>query len=285
MHGPFLGSDAVKAGLVNRYQLGTHFDRVFHNVYVTRGHQLTAVEKARAAWLFAGGRGIVAGVSAAAVHGDKWISASEPAELIQSSRFRTPGLLLHSDTVAAAEVCSTAGMQVTTPARTAFDLGRRRGLTLAVIRIDALIQATGVSLAEIADLTARHPGTRGIVQLRTAITLADPGAESPQETRTRLVLTEAGLRPETQIEVHDDHGQFVGRLDMGWRRWKVGVEYDGIHHWTDPDQRRRDIDRWSAFEDARWRIVRVGQDMLRYRRPTIVQRATAALHAAGWRPT
>ena len=39
----------------------------------------------------------------------------------------------------------------------------------------------------------RHRGVRGLVQLREVLELADYGAESPQETRTRLVLTFAGL--------------------------------------------------------------------------------------------
>jgi hypothetical protein len=64
----------------------------------------------------------------------------------------------------------------------------------------------------------------GIVQLREAIGLADAGAESSQETRTRLVLTAAGLRPQrTQIDVFNRFGDHVGRIDMGWDCWKVGV--------------------------------------------------------------
>ena len=41
-------------------------------------------------------------------------------------------------------------------------------------------------------------------------TLVDAGAESPQETRVRLVLVAAGFpRPETQIPVYDEWGQLV----------------------------------------------------------------------------
>ena len=96
--------------------------------------------------------------------------------------------------------------------------------------------------------------------------MADAGAESPQETRTRLVLTSAGLRPQrTQIEVFDGFGGFVHRIDMGWDDWRVGVEYDGIQHWTDPDVRNHDIDWQAEAEALGWRIVRVSSDMLRYR--------------------
>jgi hypothetical protein len=105
--------------------------------------------------------------------------------------------------------------------RTALDLGRRYGRTLAVIRIDALIQATDLSLVDVETLIQRHRAARGIVQLREVVALADGGAESPQESRTRLVLTDAGLRPrKTQIDVYGRFGDHVGRIDMGWPEWK-----------------------------------------------------------------
>ena len=280
---PFIGAEAVESGRVNRYQLATRHDAVFRNVYVPKGHDVTAVDKALAAWLWSGRSATVAGLSAAALLGSRWIDAREPAELFHASRHPTPGIMLHSDRLADDEVQVVDGVRTTTPARTGFDLGRRKGLTNAVIRLDALMQATDVKGHDIAALSERHPGARGVVQLREAIGLSDAGAESPQETRTRLVLTAADLRPtQTQIVVLDELDHFVGRIDMGWDEWLVGVEYDGIQHWTDPEQRRRDIDRIAEFEALGWRIVRVGADMLRYRPGTIVARTRAALVAAGW---
>jgi very-short-patch-repair endonuclease len=170
----------------------------------------------------------------------------------------------------------------TTPARTAYDLGRHRGLTMAVIRLDALMQATDLKPIDVALLADRHRGSRGIVQLREAITLSDTGAESPQETRTRLVLTSAGLRPKrTQIEVRDGFGEFVGRIDMGWDDWLVGVEYDGEQHWTNPKIRAADVERQVKLEALGWRIIRVSAEMLYYRPAVIVARTLDALRAAG----
>lgn len=260
---PFIGTEALAAGTVSRHQLRTRYTAVHRNVYVPNGSALTAAGKARAAWLWSGRRATVVGTSAAAVHGSRWIDAKLPAELNQRSQHATSGIVLHSDTLAADEATVIRGMPVTTPARTAFDLGRRRGLTLAVIRLDAT-------------------AARGVVQLRKVLALADAGAESPQETRTRLVLTGAGLAPErTQIDVYDREGYHVGRLDMGWESWKVGVEYDGVQHWSDPRQRDRDIDRSAELEALAWRIIRVSTDMLRNRPGTVVTRTRRALREAG----
>jgi hypothetical protein len=279
---PFVGTEAVTAGVVNRYQLATRYQAVHRNVYVRRGAQLNAVQKARAAWLWSNRRATLVGLSAAAVHGSRWIDSRLPAELNQRSQHKTASIVLRDDTLAPDEIVTLRGLPVTSAARTAFDLGRRRGLTLAVIRVDALMQATGLQAAEVALLANSYRGARGIVALRKVIVLADPGAESPQETRTRLVLTRAGLPPErTQIDVYDSFGYHLGRIDMGWDTWKVGVEHDGKQHWTDPTVRTRDIDRQSDLEAQGWRIIRVSADMLRDRPDTIVARTRRALRAAG----
>ena len=277
-----MGSEALAAGVVNRYQLATRYDAVFRNVYVPKGQVVRPVDKARAAWLWSERRATAAGLSAAALHGALWIDAKLPAEINQPHRHKTNGIVLHSDKLADDEICVANGVPATTPARTAYDLGRRRGRTTAVIRIDALMQATDLKPADIQLLVDRHRGARGIVQLREAISLSDGGAESPQETRTRLVLTDAGLRPQrTQIDVFRRSGDHVGRIDMGWDDWLVGVEYDGKQHWTDPAVRTRDIDKQAEYEALGWRIIRVSGDILRYRPYVIVARTRAALRAAG----
>jgi very-short-patch-repair endonuclease len=281
---PFVGSEALAAGAVTPYQLATKYEAIFRNVYVARGQVLTPADKAVAAWLWSRRRATAAGLSAAALHGSLWIDAHLPAELNQPHRHKTNGIVLHSDKLADDEVCVAHGLPTTTPGRTAFDLGRRRGLIMAVIRLDALMQATDLKPADAELLIERHRGARGIVQLRKAMTLSDSGSESPQETRTRLVLTKAGMRPKrTQIEVFNRFGEFVHRIDMGWNDWLVGVEYDGEQHWTNPQRRARDIDQQAELEGLGWRIIRVSAEMLRHRPNTIVERVRAALHAAGAR--
>lgn len=278
---PFLGSEALAAGTLNRYQLRTRYEAVYRDVYAPRGTKLTPVDKAVAAWLWSGRRATVAGLSAAALHGSEWIDAKHPAELNQPSQHKTPGIALHSDVLWDDETCLVRGITVTTPHRTAFDLGRRKGLTTAVIRIDALLQATELKIPDIQALALRHKGVRGLVQLRQVLELADYGGESPQETRLRLLLTGAGMRPtKTQINVFDSYTH-IGRIDMGWPEWKVGVQYDGIQHWTDPRQRTKDIDQDAQYRELDWRILRVGADLLRHRRRVIIDRTRQALQAAG----
>ena len=49
---------------------------------------------------------------------------------------------------------------------------------------------------------------------------------------------------------------------MGWREWKIAVEYDGVQHWADGRQRAWDIERIALLEAAGWAVVRVSAEML-----------------------
>lgn len=281
---PFRGTEALAAGILTPHRLRTDFEMVHRNVYMPRGQKLTPVTRAVAAWLWSGRSATVAGLSAAALHRTAWIDDWLLAELNRGSRDKTRGIILHSDTLDDDEMCVRDGIRLTTPARTAFDLGRRIGLTAAVIRLDALMNATELKVADVELLAERHRGARGLVQLRQALQLVDGGAESPYETKTRLVLVGAGLpRPQTQIEVLNDWGAVTARIDMGWEEWKVGVEFDGAQHWTDPAQRTWDIDRLAELEARGWTIIRVSADMLRHRPHVVIARIRSAMFAAGCR--
>jgi len=278
---PFLGWQAVRRGDITAYELRKAYRPVYRNVYLPSRAALTAATRARAAWLWSGGDAVLVGRSAAAVLGTKWIDARLPAEIARADRHGPPGIVVHSYELAADEVCAVVGMRVTTPARTAFDIGRTVPAFRAIPVLDALLNATGATVSEVASLAGAKPGARGVRRLRALLPLVDPGAESPQESRVRLLLVRAGLPPpETQIEFVDPLGVPRIRLDMGWRQWRLAVEYDGVQHWADKYQRSWDIDRIAMLDALGWTVVRVSAEMLS-RPHVIVERVRAKLRAAG----
>jgi Protein of unknown function (DUF559) len=280
---PFLGSEVLAAGTLTRRTLASRHEAIYRNVYLPKGLKLTAQTRAVAAWLWSGRQATTAGSSAAALHGTQWIDPRLPAELYRRNGKPVSGIVIHRDGLLDEEACLIRGIPATTPARTAFDLGRRGRRTQALIAVDALANATRLESSDVYPLVECHRGVRGLVQLRDVLDLMDGGAESPQETRTRLLLIDAGLpRPTTQIVVY---GNFAGRryvkVDMGYEDFKVGVEYDGEQHWTNPQQYAYDIDRHAELLARGWVIIRVSAEMLRYRPDVIVARACVALQAAG----
>lgn len=273
----------MAAGRFTRRTLASRNVMIYRNVYLPDGVELTAQTRAMAAWLWSGREATVAGLSAAALHGSKWIDAALPAELVRPVACKVGGIVIRRDLLDESETCVVRGISATTPARTAYDLGRRGTLTQAVVRLDALANATDLKPADVDALLCLHRGARGLPQLRNAIALMDGGAESPQETRTRLLLIAAGFpRPETQIVVCDESGYFIGRVDMGYRKLKVAIEYDGPQHWDGPAEHAHDIERVAELEAQGWIIIRLSRDILRYRRSTFLARVRDAVRERGW---
>lgn len=273
-----LGSEALASGAVTRHALQTRYRKLHQNVYAPEHLTPTAHDRAEAAWLWSGRTATLAGYSAAAVLGSKWLPDDAPAELARVRYPSPPGIRVHSGTIAADEIAVIGAMACTSVARTCYDIGRRQPLDTGIIRIDALLNSTRGDLADVAAITARYPGARHIRRLRTALDLADAGAESPQETRLRLLLVRSGLpRPTTQIPVLDDWGFVRRRVDMGWEDAMVGVEYDGEQHFTDPLGYAADIERLEFLAARGWTIVRVSGTQLRDRPSQVVSRVRNAL--------
>lgn len=283
---PFIAAEALEAKHLTFRELRRFHAAVYPGVWAPRGVELTATDHGRAAWLWSGRSGVLAGLSAAAMLGAKWIEPESPAELIHTNRRPPPRIAVHTDTLLSGEVRVVSGLPVTTAARTAFDLGRRHRLAQGVQRVDALLNATDIKVDDIDAVIARHPRVRGLRQLRATLKLVDGGAESPYESMTRMLLVQAGFPgPQTQIEVRDERGRVFARIDMGWPEWNVGVDFEGAHHWTDPKQRSWDVERFARILELGWTDVRVTSGMLHNEPKAFLERVGAALIARGCQKT
>ena len=164
---------------------------------------------------------------------------------------------MRNEIYAADEVTTYDGIPLTTPARTIFDLGRHLNRDAAVARIDALLWLGRVGVPDVEPIAARYPWARGVEKLRVALELADDGAESPRESRLRLLLTDAGMRPtDTQIPVYEGN-RLITKFDMGWKQLRIGVQYEGKHHQTDRGQYVYDLQVLPKLEARNWIVVKV----------------------------
>jgi hypothetical protein len=275
---PFIGSEALAGGALSRHQLRTRFRAVFPNVYLPRDAQLSLELRISAAWLWSGRAATIVGAAASALHGAKWIPEDVPVELNHCNTRPPRGVLTRRDALLDGETQTLDGRIVTTPERTAFDIGRRGAVHSAVVRLDALARATGFKVDDVLRVAKCHPRSPGLRRLETALELLDPGAESPRESYLRLLLIDAGLpRPQTQIPVLGVDGIPLAYLDLGWEEYMVAVEYDGDHHRTDRRQYVKDIRRLEMLERMGWIIVRV---VAEDGPANIVRRVGAALDAS-----
>lgn len=155
-----------------------------------------------------------------------------------------------------------------------------------LVAVGDAIVATGrtkrLTVGELSEHAEHFRGARGMSRVGRALGAIRVGAESPRETRLRLVLVRGGIpEPELQIVVCDEDGAFIGRLDMGWRAIRVGVEYDGQHHRLDDRQYAVDVERHRRLQEAGWTVVRVTARDLDDGGRRVVQIVRATLRRAG----
>jgi hypothetical protein len=254
----FIGSEEVAAGRVTRHELRRWYAPMYRGVYTRKGVELSLRDRAIGAWLASGRKGVVAGVAASALHGAPWVDPDVPIELVGAKMRQQPGLVPRADRITEDEITLVSGLPVTSRVRTAFDMGRHLERGEALARLDALMWNQKFNRADVLALGDRHPRAPGLRRLLELLPLVDGGADSPRESRTRLWLLDGGLPPpETQIPVLQSGTQPVAWLDMGWRDYKVAVEYDGDHHRKDRRQYVKDIARLRMLEALGWIVIRV----------------------------
>ncbi len=274
-----IGSEELAAGRVTRHELRRWYAPVYRGVYTRRDANLSLRDRAIAAWLASGRKGVVAGVAASALHGAPWVDPDVPVELVGARIRPQPGLVPRGDRIAEDEITRVSGLPVTSRVRTAFDIGRHLERTEAVARLDALMWNQTFSRADVLALGDRYPRAPGLRRLLELVPLIDGGAESPRESSLRLWLLDAGFpQPETQIPVLHGSTAPVAFLDMGWRDFKVAAEYDGDHHRKSRRQYVKDIARLRMLEALGWIVIRV---IAEDKPKDVIARVEAALIARG----
>lgn len=248
----------MAAGELSRHELRTYYRAIMPDVYLDKRVQPSLRQRTMGAWLWSRRKAVIAGTAASAMHGSKWVDENVPVELIWHNAWSPRGVVTRYDRLTSTEFQRHDGLDVTTPERTAFDIGRRGTVDRAVAGLDALAAATDFKVRDVQELAGNHRHTRGLRQLDTALDLVDAGAQSPKETWLRLLLISSGFpRPRTQIAVLGADGFPRYFLDMGWEHIKLAVEYDGEQHWTDPWQYAHDIARQEYIAGLGWTVVRV----------------------------
>lgn len=100
----------------------------------------------------------------------------------------------------------------------------------------------------------RAVGLRGMKLVRELAPLASVLAESPMESRVRQQIIQAGFTDvQPQLDVDLAHGR--RRLDMGFRKQRVGIEYDGEAFHTGDSSLSDDRRRHNEFASDGWTMI------------------------------
>jgi hypothetical protein len=226
---PFLGQEAVARGELSTRELRTHVQRVYRNVYIPQSAVLTAADRARAAWLWCGGEAALVGLSAAAIHGAKWIDANLAAEICRPDRRHPPGIKVRTFRLPPDDVCWVDDMRLTTPERTAFDIGRLLLPDRSVPILDALVQPTSLSVDDVSVLAECRPrGARSSARTNSAclgrrrggVTSGDAGPSGAGVSRSALASDSDLLQRRTRCRA------YTSRYGMARLEGRRGVRRD-----------------------------------------------------------
>jgi hypothetical protein len=83
---PFLASEALDSGALTFRELKLFHRSIFPGVWVDRAADLSMVGWSRGGWLWSRRTAVLAGLSASAALGARWIDAETPVELVHTNR-------------------------------------------------------------------------------------------------------------------------------------------------------------------------------------------------------
>ena len=165
-----------------------------------------------------------------------------PARREQASS--SAALIRHRTAIDASDVTSIAGLRCTSPERTVSDLARSEPFEVALSSADARLRdlarvGRSVDAAAVSSWRedirgravrqGRQPGNRAV---RAVAALADPLADSPLESVSRMRFAQLGIRARQQVRV-PARGRGSHYLDFVLEGLGIWGEADGKHKYLD----------------------------------------------------
>lgn len=146
---------------------------------------------------------------------------------------------------------------VTTSTRIWLDLAAELGRDDHVILGDNILNRDLSTPELLAAILDANVGRRGVAVARTRLLLLDGRADSPMETRVRLLLVDNRIVGFVVNEVvYDSFGERLGKPDIAFIPPKFAVQYEGAHH-REPDQFADDIRRDDCMREEGWFVLRL----------------------------
>lgn len=169
--------------------------------------------------------------SAAAVHGLPLHTVPTKVEITRvgnSGSRSTRGARIRGLLLGQRDRTVINGIAVTTVARTLVDLARHASAEQAIVAADHALHHQLVTSDEVIEAFLRLSTAARRPTVRRVLARADGRAESAKETIQRLILADGGIADlELQVEIHDEDGKFVARVDGALLEHGIATEYDG----------------------------------------------------------
>ena len=257
---PFRVRDALAVGVPEHRLRASDLARPFHGVRtVELPRELTDRCRAYAARM--PDTSFFCGATAALLHGlpvpPRLVVELHVASTNPHRAPRARGVVGHKLRALPGDVITLEGLRVSSAPRAWCELA-------AVVRIEDLVAAGDRfiwrmdpigALSELIAAVEHHPGRRGKRNLDRALGLLSDRADSPQESRLRVMLIDGGVTGlEVNYPVTIRGRQFF--IDLAIPERKIAIEYLGEHHGS-AEFWRKDAWRRSQLQSAGWIVIEV----------------------------
>lgn len=253
---PFCRADARRAGIPLARLLGPEFHRVFYDRYVSSAVVVTNQVRARTAVDLSPSGSFVSHHSAAQIWGGVVPVTAQTHVSVTDRADRSIRRGINAHLASAQHATTTlGGIPISTPEQTFVDLACGIDLVDLVILGDSLLQAGATTLEKLWSYVEQWHG-RGARPARMALRYVRAGAESPMETRLRLLVVLAGLpEPAVNYRLLTENGRCRYRFDLCWEAAKLILEYDGRQHAENSAQWHHDLARRAWLDKHGWLIL------------------------------
>ena len=215
---------------------------ILPGVYVTMTGTVTPDQRAMAALLHVGSRGMITGAVAVRLHKLECAGLNEVDVLVSAKvRVQSAGFVRVTHTKRMPKVaCKRGNLRYVLPARAVADAAR--GMSrLSDVRalVATAVQKGRCQLGELITELREGPSA-GSHWFRMALREIGVGIRSAAEADLKVLIDGSDLeKPEYNMELYTEEGTFLGVADAWWQRAGVAGEVDSLQYHIEPEDHKR----------------------------------------------
>lgn len=141
---------------------------------------------------------------------------------------REAGVIQHRGQLSESDIEVVNGLRVTRPARCAIEVVTMGTAEPALVTVNSLLHGSDCTREDLIAMNRSLKYWPSTLSAAVVLRLCDERIESVGESRTSYLCYSQGLpRPEPQVEIRDERGWLVGRVDFAWPEAGVFLEFNG----------------------------------------------------------
>lgn len=162
----------------------------------------------------------------------------------------------HGGVLPATDVTVLNGIPVSVAARTCVEITTITDVERSLVVVNGLLHSGATTEQEFADWAQSARYWPHSLATDLVLRLCDTRIESAGETRFHFFCWRQHLpRPTPQVEVYDERGRLVGRVDFAWEDFGVFVEFDGKEKYAKHRRDGETLDEFLMREKKREELI------------------------------